>query len=52
MKSVVLMFFGGLIGGLIGPVTALAGVATGYLVGRALTHSAAPNSGDEQSPYR
>lgn len=52
MKSIVLMFFGGLIGGLIGPMTALAGVATGDLIGRALTHSVAPDSGDKQSPCR
>ena len=39
MKSVILMFVGGLVGGLIGPVTALVGVAAGYVVGRALTLS-------------
>ena len=37
MKSVILMFVGGLVGGLIGPVTALVGVAAGYVGGRALT---------------
>jgi len=38
MKSVILMFIGGLLGGLIGPVTALAGVAAGYVIGRDVTH--------------
>ncbi|WP_273132308.1 hypothetical protein [Marinobacter vinifirmus] len=39
MKSVVLMFVGGLVGGFIGPVSALVGVAAGYVVGRMLTQS-------------
>lgn len=52
MKSVVLMFVGGLVGGLIGPVTALVGVAAGYLLGRALTHSVALKPGEEQSACR
>src|SRR5690554_3182724 len=43
MKSVVLMFIGGLTGGLIGPVSALVGVAAGYVVGRMLTHSDTPD---------
>ena len=44
MKSVILMFVGGLVGGLIGPVTALVGVAAGYVVGRALTLSGVTGS--------
>ncbi len=52
MKSVILMFVGGLLGGLIGPVTALVGVTAGYVVGRALTHSVAPKPSEEQSPCR
>ena len=43
MKSVVLMFIGGLTGGLIGPVSALVGVAAGYVVGRMLTNSGTPD---------
>ncbi|XOB90760.1 hypothetical protein ACMC9M_10385 [Pseudomonadota bacterium 24LQ007] len=39
MKSVVLMFIGGLLGGMVGPVTALVGVGAGYLIGLALTES-------------
>ena len=35
MKSVILMF----IGGMVGPVTALVGVGAGYLIGLALTES-------------
>ena len=42
MKSVVLMFVGGLVGGFIGPVSALVGVAAGYVVGRMLTQSDVP----------
>jgi|MGYP000001672382 hypothetical protein len=52
MKSVVLMFVGGLVGGLIGPVTALVSVAAGYVLGRALTHSVAPKPSEEQSHCR
>lgn len=37
MKSVVLMFIGGLVGSMIGPVTALAASAAGYVVGHVLT---------------
>ncbi|MET4026822.1 gas vesicle protein [Marinobacter sp. MBR-99] len=52
MKSVILMFVGGLLGGLIGPVTALVGVAAGYVIGRALTHSVAPKPSEEGSACR
>jgi len=53
MKSVVLMFVGGLVGGLIGPVTALVGVAAGYVVGRALTHSGVTRKpAENQAPCR
>lgn len=53
MKSVILMFVGGLVGGLIGPVTALVGVAAGYVVGRALTHSGVIRKpAENQAPCR
>ncbi|WP_178338766.1 hypothetical protein [Marinobacter nauticus] len=52
MKSVILMFIGGLVGSLIGPVVALVGVAAGYVIGRALTHSVAPKPSEERSACR
>jgi hypothetical protein len=52
MKSVILMFIGGLVGSLIGPVVALVGVAAGYVIGRALTHSVAPKPSEEGSACR
>lgn len=52
MKSVILMFVGGLAGGLIGPMTALVGVAAGYVIGRALTHSVAPKPREKPSACR
>ncbi|ABM18297.1 hypothetical protein Maqu_1207 [Marinobacter nauticus VT8] len=52
MKSIILMFVGGFLGGLIGPVTALVGVAAGYMIGRALTHSVAPKPSEESSACR
>ncbi|MGO3692816.1 hypothetical protein [Marinobacter sp.] len=52
MKSVVLMFVGGLVGGLIGPVSALVGGVTGYLVGRALMHPAAAKPNEKPSSCR
>jgi len=52
MKSVVLMFVGGLVGGLIGPVSALVGGVTGYLIGRALTHPAAAKPNEKTSACR
>ena len=50
MKSVILMFIGGLLGALIGPVTALVGVAAGYVVGRTLTHPSASKPNENQFP--
>lgn len=53
MKSVILMFVGGLVGGLIGPATALVGVAAGYVVGRALTLSGVTRKpAENQAPCR
>jgi hypothetical protein len=34
MKSIILMFGGGLVGGMIGPVDALIGAAAGFFIGR------------------
>lgn len=34
MKSVILMFVGGLVGGMLGPAFALTGVTIGFLAGR------------------
>ena len=34
MKSIILMFGGGLVGGMIGPVAALIGAAAGFFIGR------------------
>lgn len=50
MKSIILMFVGGLLGSLIGPMTALVGVAAGYVVGCALTHPSAPKPNENKSP--
>jgi hypothetical protein len=43
MKSVILMFVGGLMGGLIGPVAALMGVAAGFFIGRYACRAALDN---------
>jgi len=37
MKSVILIFGGGLVGGMIGPVAALIGAAAGFFIGRHLS---------------
>ncbi|GGC77237.1 hypothetical protein GCM10011362_27580 [Marinobacter halophilus] len=52
MKSVILMFVGGLLGSLIGPVVALVGVAAGYVVGLAPTHSVVLKPSEEHSHCR
>ena len=50
MRSVILMFVGGLLGGLVGPVTALVGVAAGYAIGCGLVYTSAPEPDEKQSP--
>lgn len=40
VKSIVLMFFGGLFGGIFGPMTALLGIVAGFFIGRDTSESA------------
>lgn len=50
MKSVLLMFIGGLVGDMIGPVAALIAATAGYVAGQVLTDLEDSASANERPP--